>query len=300
MIEKRLTSDEVAQKRFTPVRLREGYSMDEVDAFLDTVEATLIEQEQELKELAQKARQTAQAPAAPAGASPDLQAALAELAQEKQRVQHLERENAELKAKAATAGQQERGMSLNEAATASTQMLEMAARQHDDLISQGQKSSEKMVNEAKAKADQLLEEARSKTQAEQERLGQERAKQLGALEAEKRELQGVVDGLRQLENNSRETLRTHYMHQLEELKTPKVGPNPPRTAGEIADGQAPPVAEPVHTENVDVEPAPEQALPEEALAPATAPDADKDKDGNTGVEKPQNYNEYPSFFGTKE
>ena len=37
-----LTPDDVRNKRFTPLRLREGYDMAEVDAFLDEVEAELI------------------------------------------------------------------------------------------------------------------------------------------------------------------------------------------------------------------------------------------------------------------
>jgi DivIVA domain-containing protein len=36
-----LTAEDVRNKRFTPVRLREGYDMREVDQFLDEVEAEL-------------------------------------------------------------------------------------------------------------------------------------------------------------------------------------------------------------------------------------------------------------------
>src|SRR6478609_2325776 len=36
-----LTPEDVSNKRFTPVRLREGYDMGEVDQFLDQVEAEL-------------------------------------------------------------------------------------------------------------------------------------------------------------------------------------------------------------------------------------------------------------------
>ena len=36
-----LTPEDVSNKRFTPVRLREGYDMGEVDQFLDEVEAAL-------------------------------------------------------------------------------------------------------------------------------------------------------------------------------------------------------------------------------------------------------------------
>lgn len=38
---KKLTAQEVASKRFTPVRMREGYSIDEVDEFLESVENTI-------------------------------------------------------------------------------------------------------------------------------------------------------------------------------------------------------------------------------------------------------------------
>lgn len=38
---KKLTAVEVSSKRFTPVRMREGYSMDEVDEFLEIVEGTI-------------------------------------------------------------------------------------------------------------------------------------------------------------------------------------------------------------------------------------------------------------------
>ncbi len=37
-----LTPEDVRNKRFTPVRFREGYDMDEVDLFLDRVEAELV------------------------------------------------------------------------------------------------------------------------------------------------------------------------------------------------------------------------------------------------------------------
>ena len=36
-----LTPEDVSNKRFTPVRLREGYDMGEVDQFLDEVESEL-------------------------------------------------------------------------------------------------------------------------------------------------------------------------------------------------------------------------------------------------------------------
>ena len=253
MIEKRLTAEEVAQKRFTPVRLREGYSMDEVDAFLDMVESTLTGQEQELKELQEQLRlgvTAVAAPAEPGVASPD-PAVLAELADSKAKIARLEGELAEARSSAASAAAATGGQSLGEAAAASTRMLEMAARQHDDLIAQGQASSKELVENAKKEAERLLAEA-----------AQSRSEILAGLESEKIQLEEAVERLRRLEESSRAALRDHFNQKLEELKgTPVVGksggkpsgssvpkaPNPPKTAGEIADEASPaplPVAPP--------------------------------------------------------
>src|SRR3712207_3000115 len=49
-----LTPEDVSNKRFTAVRLREGYDMGEVDAFLDEVEAELLRLNRENAELRTK------------------------------------------------------------------------------------------------------------------------------------------------------------------------------------------------------------------------------------------------------
>jgi DivIVA domain-containing protein len=49
-----LTPEDVRNKRFTPVRLREGYDMGEVDQFLDEVEAELERLTQENNDLRSK------------------------------------------------------------------------------------------------------------------------------------------------------------------------------------------------------------------------------------------------------
>src|ERR1700710_2600346 len=49
-----LTPEDVSNKRFTPVRLREGYDMGEVDQFLDEVEAELARLTKENDELRTK------------------------------------------------------------------------------------------------------------------------------------------------------------------------------------------------------------------------------------------------------
>src|SRR4051794_11249064 len=64
-----LTPEDVSNKRFTPVRLREGYDMGEVDQFLDEVEAELARLTKENDDLRSKlsaAQSGAPVPAAPA------------------------------------------------------------------------------------------------------------------------------------------------------------------------------------------------------------------------------------------
>ena len=63
-----LTPEDVSNKRFTPVRLREGYDMGEVDQFLDEVEAELARLTRENDDLRAKlsAEQSGAVEAAPA------------------------------------------------------------------------------------------------------------------------------------------------------------------------------------------------------------------------------------------
>src|SRR5664279_2516785 len=64
-----LTPEDVRNKQFSTVRLREGYEMDEVDAFLDEVEAELTrlgrDNEDMRTRMSVASRQAAPAPSAP-------------------------------------------------------------------------------------------------------------------------------------------------------------------------------------------------------------------------------------------
>ena len=65
-----LTPEDVRNKRFTPVRLREGYDMGEVDQFLDEVEAELERLTVENEEL--RAKVSAASTGEPTGLIPSL------------------------------------------------------------------------------------------------------------------------------------------------------------------------------------------------------------------------------------
>src|SRR5699024_5294336 len=69
-----LTPEDVSNKRFTPVRLREGYDMGEVDQFLDEVEAELARLTKENEDLRAKlsaAQASGSSVAAPAPVVPE-------------------------------------------------------------------------------------------------------------------------------------------------------------------------------------------------------------------------------------
>ena len=63
-----LTPEDVSNKRFTPVRLREGYDMGEVDQFLDEVEAELARLTRENDDLRSKLAAAQQGGGTPATA----------------------------------------------------------------------------------------------------------------------------------------------------------------------------------------------------------------------------------------
>src|SRR3954452_2055065 len=65
-----LTPEDVRNKRFTPVRLREGYDMGEVDQFLDEVEAELERLTVENEEL--RAKVAAASTGEPTGLIPSI------------------------------------------------------------------------------------------------------------------------------------------------------------------------------------------------------------------------------------
>src|SRR6476619_3701601 len=66
-----LTPEDVSNKRFTPVRLREGYDMGEVDQFLDEVEAELARLTKENDDLRSKLSTVQQGGAAPVERAPE-------------------------------------------------------------------------------------------------------------------------------------------------------------------------------------------------------------------------------------
>ena len=228
-----LTPEDVSNKRFTPVRLREGYDMGEVDQFLDEVEAELARLTKENDDLRAKlsAAQTggggfqdnpptAQTPAVqerapepePAPAPEPVAAAAAPAAPQTIRVE-----------------------TVPEASNAAARLLEIATRNADELVDQAKNEADKIIGEArtkaerleaesKVKADRLESDARTRAQMLDSETAERRQQMFGELERERDKLNSEVETLRAFEREYRSRLKSYFTQQLEALAGPGESP----------------------------------------------------------------------------
>ncbi|MEZ5092378.1 DivIVA domain-containing protein [Nocardioides sp.] len=237
-----LTPEDVSNKRFTPVRLREGYDMGEVDQFLDEVEAELARLTKENEELRAKlvAAQSgggfqapapqAEAPPVAAPEPPPVEEPPAPPAPEVQAA-------APVAAPVAAAGIETlRVETVPDASNAAARLLEIATRNADELVESAKDEADRIVgeartkaerleNEAKGKADRLEADARTRSQMLDSETADRRKQLFGELERERDKLNGEVENLRQFEREYRSRLKSYFSQQLEALdNTPEGAP----------------------------------------------------------------------------
>jgi DivIVA domain-containing protein len=214
-----LTPEDVRSKRFTPVRLREGYDMGEVDAFLDEVEAELARLHSENDDLRAKLA------AATGGEAPAPRAAVEEKVPEE--VEEPKKEAAPAQAAPSETIQV---TTAAEASSAATRLLELATRNADELVSEARKEAEEILgtartdaerleSESKARAEQLDQEARTRAQQLEVEAENRRREILGEIEREKTRLDGEVENLRVFEREYRGRLKSYFTEQLAALES---------------------------------------------------------------------------------
>jgi DivIVA domain-containing protein len=217
-----LTPEDVSNKRFTPVRLREGYDMGEVDQFLDEVEAELARLTKENDDLRAKlsavqgAGESYTPPApepvkepepAPTPAPAPVAAAPAAGGVETIRVE-----------------------TVPEASNAAARLLEIATRNADELVDGAKNEADKIIgeartkaerleSEAKSKADRLESDARTRAQMLDSETAERRQQLFGDLEREKDKLTAEVEKLHSFEREYRSRLKNYFTQQLESLNT---------------------------------------------------------------------------------
>jgi DivIVA domain-containing protein len=225
-----LTPEDVSNKRFTPVRLREGYDMGEVDQFLDEVEAELARLTKENDDLRAKlsAAQTGSGGASftppPTVQTPAVQEQAPEPAQpaEEAPAQAESRETIRVE-------------TVPQASNAAARLLEIATRNADELVDSAKNEADKIIGEArtkaerldaesKAKADRLEADARTRAQMLDSETSERRQQMFGELEREREKLNAEVETLRAFEREYRARLKSYFTQQLEALSGPGESP----------------------------------------------------------------------------
>src|ERR671936_2402481 len=129
-----LTPDDVRSKQFTPVRLREGYDVTEVDSFLDEVEAELERLLAENEELRAKLA-AAQRAGAGQDRPVDQTTALPPVVQQpKPPIVEKPEEKPPVVAPVAAAGAAAAAGTVGDASSSAVRLLEMATKHSDDLV----------------------------------------------------------------------------------------------------------------------------------------------------------------------
>jgi DivIVA domain-containing protein len=225
-----LTPEDVSNKRFTPVRLREGYDMGEVDQFLDEVEAELARLTKENDDLRSKLA-TAQSGGAEAAAPPPPAPPAPEPTPEPERTPTAETPAFGQPAAPVAGGVETiRVETVADASNAAARLLELASRNADQLVEDAKSDADKIVGEARTKAERLEGEAKSnsdrmeadargRAQSLDRETAERRTQLFGDLERERDQLSGEVDNLRAFEREYRSRLKTYFSQQLDALES---------------------------------------------------------------------------------
>ena len=221
-----LTPEDVSNKRFTPVRLREGYDMGEVDQFLDEVEAELARLTNENDDLRSKLSTAQGAPVPAAAAKAPEPVKVEEKAPEPVVVAPVV---------AASPTESIRVETVPQASNAAARLLEIATRNADELVDEAKNDADKIVgeartkaerleSEAKSKADRLEADARTRAQMLDSETSERRQQMFGDLERDRDKLSVEVENLRSFEREYRSRLKSYFAQQLESLAGPSEAP----------------------------------------------------------------------------
>jgi DivIVA domain-containing protein len=238
-----LTPADVRNKQFSTTRLRPGYDEEEVDAFLDEVEAELDRLIQENEELRAKLAEVLRGggkPGIPALSSPLSDQTKTDLmAPEPMSMEPPRREsmmmgggmghssvedNMDTAARVLSLAQQTADQAIADARREADETLNRARREADDVLTKARRQAEQITGDARARAESL------------ERDAQERHRQaMGSLVQQREELERRVDDLRAFEREYRSRLKAYLEGQLRDLEAgvtdsgtfPVVPPAPP-------------------------------------------------------------------------
>jgi DivIVA domain-containing protein len=216
-----LTPADVRNKQFSTTRLRPGYDEEEVDAFLDEVEAELDRLIQENEELRSKLAEVLRGGGKPAMAlsSPlsdpksDMMMPEPPMEQPMRRPQPMMdrpyqvEDNMDTAARVLSLAQQTADQAIADARREADETLGRARREADEVLTKARRQAEQITGDARARAESL------------ERDAQERHRQaMGSLVTQREELERRVDDLRAFEREYRSRLKAYLEGQLRDLE----------------------------------------------------------------------------------
>jgi DivIVA domain-containing protein len=217
-----LTPADVRNKQFSTTRLRPGYDEEEVDAFLDEVEAELDRLIQENEELRAKLTEVLRGggnqgvPALSASPlsenKPDMMPP--EPPQDRRQPEPMMmggmrtvEDNMDTAARVLSLAQQTADQAIADARREADETLGRARREADELLTKARRQAEQITGDARARAESL------------ERDAQERHRQaMGSLVTQREELERRVDDLRAFEREYRSRLKAYLEGQLRDLE----------------------------------------------------------------------------------
>ena len=249
-----LTPEDVSNKRFTPVRLREGYDMGEVDQFLDEVEGELARLTQENNDLRSKLSAAQSGAPVPYEKPAEVQQPEPEPQAEPQPEPETQPEPepepapepaAPVAAAAESSVEKIRVETVPQASNAAARLLEIATRNADELVAEAKDEADRIVGEARTKserldseskgrADRLEADARRRAELLDSETADRRQQMFGELEQERDKLNAEVENLRSFEREYRARLKSYFNQQLEALETPQDAPPSGSSQGEPA------------------------------------------------------------------
>ena len=211
-----LTPEDVVNQKFTITKFRDGYDLDQVDDFLDTIVEELRQHEEEKAALQARIDELeAKLAEAESGAA----AASEDAAGEQTIIVDAPAQPAPVVAAqpAETAVAAPTGAVPQPDAIKSSAMLQLALELHDKHVQEGEATRDKLISEAEAKRTQMIDDAERTAKQLVDEAQKQRAEELRVLGEERSDLQFKIKDLRQFESEYRSTLRSYIQSQLRGL-----------------------------------------------------------------------------------
>jgi DivIVA domain-containing protein len=213
-----LTPEDVQEKQFSTVRLKEGYDMEEVDDFLDEVQAELERLRRENDELRDKLAAVTRGggligsaeplPPRPGEGPKSVPASVMPPSSEAAHAAGAQGQPSEAAAKVLALAQR-----------TADELVADAKAEADRLLTDAQQRAEKIDAEIKAKISKLETEARQKAETIEREAAQRKQDVFGALEQECAQLERRRDELRDFEREYRSRLKAYLQSELRKLET---------------------------------------------------------------------------------